>query len=202
MLRYDQSPASNSIDFEFSVDEKVGRSPMNTSANSAISAVGLGSTASSSKAVLAALRALQDKIRRLEVEKTQALDDAAQLRSQLKAQEIETDHAKERDTLHQQKSLQEARIRYETVLAEKTDMEAKIYQLQQHNHNIEQELESVKAKNRTLEATHTSSADKLADLEDQITHLEKELQGSRQKEKGMKRMHGFVLSKSLICFAC
>ena len=34
-------------------------------------------TASSSKAVLAALRALQDKIRRLAAERTQALDEAS-----------------------------------------------------------------------------------------------------------------------------
>lgn len=186
MLRYDPR-SSDTIDFEFSRDEKGARSPLNTSTtsiNSGISAGGLQSTASSSKAVLAALRALQDKIRRLEVEKTQALDDAAQLRSQLKSQEIETEHSKERDALQQQKSLQEARMRYEQVLAEKTDMESKLRQLEQHNHNLEDELESVKAKNRSFEANHSSSADRLADLEDQISRLESDLQRSRQKEKG------------------
>lgn len=43
-------------------------------------------SASSSKAVLAALRALQDKIRRLEQERGAALDEAAQLRHQLQTQ--------------------------------------------------------------------------------------------------------------------
>ena len=171
------------MDFDYSGDDR-GRTAVNSSINSTISPGGLQSTASSSKAVLAALRALQDKIRRLEVEKTQALDDAAQLRSQVKSQEIESEHSKERDTINHQKSLQEARMRYESVLAEKTEMEAKVRQLEKYNHSLEDELELVKAKNREFESSHTSSADKLADLEDQISHLEAELQSSRQKEKG------------------
>jgi septal ring factor EnvC (AmiA/AmiB activator) len=56
-------------------------------------------SASSSKAVLAALRALQDKIRRLESERALALDENAQLRHQIKNQEIETGMVRFRDRL-------------------------------------------------------------------------------------------------------
>ena len=52
-----------------------------------ISAVGSTATGSS-KAVLAALRALQDKIRRLESERAQALDENAELKQLIKQHEI------------------------------------------------------------------------------------------------------------------
>ena len=61
---------------------------LNKSYSSIISSASNGNASSSSKAVLAALRALQDKIRRLETERTQALDESSQLRLQLKNFEI------------------------------------------------------------------------------------------------------------------
>ena len=73
--------------------------------------IGMASVQSqgSSKAVLAALRALQDKIRRLETERAQALDECNHLRNQIRSQEMESEHVKQRDTLNNQKTLLEAK---------------------------------------------------------------------------------------------
>ena len=62
-------------------------------------------SATSSKAVLAALRALQGKIQRLEAEKLSAQDECKHLKSQIRAQEVEAEHIKQRDVLNNQRSL-------------------------------------------------------------------------------------------------
>ena len=140
--------------------------PLNKSFNSTSSSTGIAlqSTASSSKAVLAALRALQDKIRRLESEKAQALDDAAQLRTQLKSLEIENDHARERDALHSQKLLQDARMAYEKVISEKTEMENRLRTLDKQLEKVTSELHSTANENKELEMSKRSGADKLQQL--------------------------------------
>ena len=61
---------------------------LDSSYRSATSANSTSVNTSSSKAVLAALRALQDKIRRLESERSQALDEATDLRQKIKTLDI------------------------------------------------------------------------------------------------------------------
>jgi hypothetical protein len=62
-----------------------------TVANSATSlaTLGLGGSTTSTKAVLSALRALQDKIRRLEAERQSAVDQCARLRSKIQHVELQ-----------------------------------------------------------------------------------------------------------------
>lgn len=79
--------------------------------------------ASSSKAVLAALKALQEKIRRLETEKVQVMDEASTLRNQLRSQEIESEHIRQRDGLYQQKTNQELKIVNDKLMNERNDIE-------------------------------------------------------------------------------
>jgi myosin heavy subunit len=155
------------------------------STSSSTAGIALQSTASSSKAVLAALRALQDKIRRLESEKAQALDDAAQLRTQLKSLEIENDHTRERDALHSQKLLQDARMAYEKVLSEKTDMENRLRTLDKQLEKVTSDLNSAVNENKDLEVSKRSGSEKLQQLENQILEMELKLQESMQKEQGL-----------------
>lgn len=144
------------------------------------------STASSSKAVLAALRALQDKIRRLETEKSQALDDAASLRTQLKSLEIDQEHSRERDALHNQKLLQDARMAYEKVLSEKTDLENRLRMLDKQLDKVNGELQNVVRDNKELENGKKAANEKLQQLENQVIEMELKLQESLQKEQGLK----------------
>ena len=155
-----------------------------TSATSGIS--GFSQSASSSKAVLAALRALQDKIRRLETERASALDEAAQLRSQLKTQEIESEHNKEKDILHSQKSLQEARIAYERVISEKDELEKNLKALRSQNDNGQEHILELREKNKQLEEMKSQSENRLKEMEGHLAKFEEEMHKSQQRESGIK----------------
>jgi hypothetical protein len=186
MLRYDGSPMNTNTSYDFGLDQRDDeQSPLGKSfASIASGGSALHTTASSSKAVLAALRALQDKIRRLEMERTQALDDAAQLRNQLKNQDIEAEHAKERDALQAQKSLHDARLAYEKVLREKEEMESSIALLEKRNIEAEHKLEDLQHQVQVLEGTKSETMSRLQEVESQIIHYETQLQNAQHRETG------------------
>lgn len=144
-----------------------------------------GSQASSSKAVLAALRALQDKIRRLESERSQALDECSQLRHQMKNQEIEAEHSKQRDQLASQKSQQEARNAYERLVHDKTELEQRLVKLEERNKANLATSEELQSKLRALEEEKQSNLFRVKDLETQQKQLEARIQQAEQKEKGL-----------------
>lgn len=166
-----------------------GRAPQmnesfNSSSTSATGVSGFNHSASSSKAVLAALRALQDKIRRLETERASALDEAAQLRSQLKSQEIESEHNKEKDILHNQKSLQEARLSYERVLTEKDDLEKNLKLIRSQNDQVQDQVQELREKNKQLEEMKSQAEQRLAEMETHISKFEGEMEKSQHREAG------------------
>lgn len=134
----------------------------------------------------AALRALQDKIRRLEAERTQALDETTQLKHQLKHFEIEADHNKQRDQLASQKTLQEAKNSYERLLGEKSELEMKINRLEDKNKANQKVLEEFQSKNRFMDEEKHSLTSKLKDLELQQQQLEQRIKNSQIKEKGFE----------------
>jgi chromosome segregation ATPase len=152
--------------------------------HSTMSAISANNSASSSKAVLAALRALQEKIRRLETERAQAFDEATQLRHAIKNQEIEAEHSKQRDNLATQKSLQDAKSMYEKVQSEKTDLEIRLSKLEDKNRTDNRLLEELKLRIRGLEEEKYNGQSRIKDLEDERSQLQFEIQQSTQKEKG------------------
>lgn len=141
-------------------------------------------SASGSKAVLAALRALQDKIRRLESERAQALDDTVQLRHQLKTQEIESEHTKQRDNLASQKSLHEIRSAYERLLSEKTEVEIRLSKLEDRNRDEQQIADDLRTKILRIEDEKHDGLLGIKDLEGARSQIQEQLQLSQQKEKG------------------
>lgn len=141
-------------------------------------------SASSSKAVLAALRALQDKIRRLEMERTQALDETGQLRHQLKNQEIEMEHAKQKDSLSAQRSIQDARNAYERLLTEKTDLEIKVARLEDRNRDVRMQSDDMQEKIRGLEQERHELQGRVRDLDSKQLQFDLQMQASQRKEKG------------------
>lgn len=156
----------------------------NTSYNTAQSLASSANGSSSSKAVLAALRALQDKIRRLEAERSQALDETAQLRLQLKNQEIEADHMKQKENLNAQKSLHEVKSAYDRLLTEKTDMEVRLAKLEERNRSAQHVAEDLQAKIKALEDEKQSSLQRARDLEHQQQNYDLQIKNAQQKEKG------------------
>jgi hypothetical protein len=216
MLRYDQSSAkkpSSSLDegdtdyFNYFDEGSQGVSHTNvdTSFSSATSGMsGFNHSASSSKAVLAALRALQDKIRRLETERASALDEAAQLRSQLKSQEIESEHIKEKDILHNQKSLQEARMAYERVIAEKDDLDKSLKLVRTQNDQVQAHIAELRDKNKQLEEMKAAAEQRLVEMEGHIAKFEAEVEKSKHRESGIVLWSAVEcrLQGSLHCDVC
>lgn len=150
-----------------------------------------GNSSSSSKAVLAALRALQDKIRRLETERAQALDEVTHLRMQLKNQEIEAEHHKQRDQLGSQKSLQEARSIGERLSQDKAELELKLQKLEEKAHSSQLASEDLQMKVRMLEEEKHASQLKIRDLEHAHSQFELQIRGAQQQEKGTSNFYAF-----------
>ena len=142
-----------------------------------------GST--SSKAVLAALRTLQDKIRRLEIERTEALHETNELRAQLQNQELDHEALKQRDTVSAQKNLTEARAAYDRLVAEKTELEIKLGRLAERNKEAQSTSEELATKIRQLEEDKHVGALKTKELEAHHRHLESQIQQVQQKEKDL-----------------
>lgn len=159
----------------------------NKSFQSMLSATSLtsGNASSSSKAVLAALRALQDKIRRLESERSQALDEVTQLRMQLKDQEIESEHQKQRDQLTTQKSLQDAKVSQERLQQEKTELEVRVQRMEDKIRLSQQSSEELQTKIRVLEDEKHSANLRIREMEHAHHQMEQQIKSAQIKEKGM-----------------
>ncbi len=143
--------------------------------------------ASSSKAVLAALRALQDKIRRLESERSAAIDETAQLRHQLKNLEIESEHVKQREILSSQKTLHEARNAYEKLLNEKSELEIRISKLEEKNENNKITMDELYVKVKSLEDERRTGLERIKVLENEHDILSNTIHDAQQKEKELAR---------------
>ncbi len=141
-------------------------------------------TTSSSKAVLAALKALQDKIRRLETERSQALDEITTLKLQLKNQEIDYENNKQKEILNQQKILQDNKLNYDHLLQEKQDLESKISKILDKNSSITDLSNNLQMKIQMLEEEKLSLVKKSKDLENENAELELQIKQSQLHEKG------------------
>ena len=145
------------------------------------------SSASSSKAVLAALRALQEKIRRLEAEKTQALDECQTLRSQKKSLEVDMEHERQRELLTQQKANQESRIGIDKLMSEKTDLEHKLNVLEERKNTSQMKAEELVLKIQALEGEKNSAVLKLQELEATKGQIEKQFIVVQDREKQLTK---------------
>lgn len=159
----------------------------NKSFHTVLSATSLtgGNASSSSKAVLAALRALQDKIRRLESERSQALDEVTQLRLQLKNQEIESEHQKQREQLTMQKSMQDAKVSQERLQQEKMELEVRVQRMEDKIRLSQQSSEDLQTKIRVLEDEKHSANLKIREMEHSHHQMEQQIKSAQIKEKGI-----------------
>lgn len=171
-----------SSEFTNGFSEEHHGTPLNKSYDSQYSST---SNPTSSKAVLAALRALQDKIRRLETERGQAIDETAQLRHQLKNQEIEAEHVKQRELLSTQKNLNEARHSYDRLLSEKTEIEIRVSKLEDRNRISQATADELQTKIRGLEDEKQNGLFKIKEFESQHLQLQAQLENAQAREKGI-----------------
>lgn len=158
---------------------------LNRSYNSVLSGTSTANASTSSKAVLAALRALQDKIRRLEAERTQALDETSHLKHQLQTQSIEAEHSRQKENLAVQKNLQEARSAYDKMLSEKSELENRAIKMEEKNKMALAQADEMQTKIRFLEEEKHSTALRLKDLEHQHQQLESQIRNTEHKERDL-----------------
>jgi len=158
----------------------------NRSFNSILSASSMASNGtSSSKAVLAALRALQDKIRRLESERSLAVDEVNQLKLQIRNQEIEFGHRKQQDELNTQKTLQEARAANEKIMHDKNGLGVKVSIVEEKNVLLQTQIDDFQKKIKLLEDEKQHLSFCLKEYELQQARLEEDIKQSQSKEKGL-----------------
>ena len=170
---------------------------LNRSNNSRASSTG-NASGSSSKAVLAALRALQDKIRRLESERAQALDETVQLRYRIKNQEIESEHLKQKDNLIAQKSLHEVRSAHERILTEKTETEIRLSKLEERYREEQQIAADLRSKLHSFDNEKLTSLQLIKNLEVERNLLQDQVQHLQQKENGNFLLRKFWLAR-IVC---
>ena len=140
-------------------------------------------TQGSSKAVLAALRALQDKIRRLEAERAQAVDECNHLRNQIRSQEVEAEHVKQRDTLNNQRSLLEAKSAYDRLTSEKASMQHQLTDLLEKNRDSDRLVNKMKDKIAMLEGEKDGLESRTRDLNEVQEKAEALLEATQRREQ-------------------
>ena len=159
------------------------------------STTSMHSSASSSKAVLAALRALQEKIRRLEAEKTQALDECQMLRSQKKAVEMDIEHERQKELVAKQKHDQDTRLGLDKLLSEKSELEHKLDILEDRRNSAMHNSEEMMLKIQALEEDKSSALTKLNELETLQRNLEKQFLGALEREQEIMKTLNWETTK-------
>lgn len=144
--------------------------------------VALCGNATSTKAVLSALRALQDKIRRLEAERQSAVDQCAQLRS--KIQQVETDSQKYLDIeVHRAKELSaEQNSTIKQLTADKAGLELRLSRHEEERKALYRQIEHLRDRAAELELSQRASAAKSVTHQTRATQLHDDLKLAEQRE--------------------
>eukprot|EP01041_Mallomonas_annulata_P007496 gene7496-15337_t len=151
------------------------------------SAMTFSSSASSSKEVLVASRTLQDKIRRLETERSQALYETEQLRNHVSNLEIESEHKKRKDVLEYQRSLQEIRNIIDKLSADKDELESRIVKIEEKSLDSRTEFKVLMSRIKTLEHEKILSETRTSDTEKDSQNLKQQLIAAQQREKDLSQ---------------
>ena len=147
----------------------------------------VGQVAGNSKAVLAALRALQDKIRRLDTERAAALDEAQVLRQQVKQMELEMEHSKQRDALASQRVLQEARVQQERLFADRADLEVRLARSEDRTREQSRQIVELEAQVQLLADDKVRAEGAGREAEGRARELDERLAQGVAREKGDQR---------------
>jgi len=175
MYRYSDSGAEPVIGMDEGVEDP---NELNLS-----SSMSMQTSQSGSKAVLAALRALQDKIRRLDSEKNTSIDECNQLKAQIKSMEIDFEHLKQRESLINTQAMLEAKSSYDSLKAEKAIQEADYFKMQDAVKEATTNFNRVKLQLESTESERSALTLRCNKLEVQCTEQDEILQAAHNKER-------------------
>ena len=153
--------------------------------SSASAAVGAGN----SRAVLAALRALQDKIRRLEGDRDAATAEAQRLREELASQAARHDHSLRMAAIAQQERGAASRLAYERLAADKARTDAKLAKAEEQKAALVKETEAGKASAETAESDFRKAEVKARSLRQRLEEVEAQLSQLKKGEFGVFMNH-------------
>lgn len=146
----------------------------------------VGDAGGSSRAVLSALRALQDKIKRLEGERSRALDECKALRGRLEEQEQRLRQQRELD-LASTEARGTAKLAYERVLSEKDALERRAAELAEQKRSLAREVEALRdaaseadAARRSAEAEAAAGGGRLGAAEEELEALRAEVSALKE----------------------
>ncbi|GLD97580.1 hypothetical protein PINS_up006270 [Pythium insidiosum] len=135
------------------------------------------SSAQGSRAVLSALKALQDKIRRLEDEREKLLQELSDVKVKARKREAEAASLEKKLTYELGQSKDAARAAYESMRSEKEELKLELVRFTEQRKALETELQHAER----LAATQASKADDLRNQLQASTEQQRSLSNGRKK---------------------
>lgn len=129
-----------------------------------------------SKAVLSALRALQDKIRRLETEKSVALEEATRVKQEARQKETDLGRDYEQEKLKLQKTINENNLAFESLEQQKTALDLRLVRAEDKISELKQEISYLHEKIGKAE-------ERLEEEKGAVSRLESDLLAEREEKK-------------------
>jgi hypothetical protein len=129
-----------------------------------------------SMAVLSALRALQEKIRRLETERAIALEEATRIRQEAKEQQIDMQRDSDKEKLTLQKTINESRVAYEALEEQKNSGNLRLVRAEEQINEYKKEISYLHEKIGGCE-------ERLSEAREQVSKLEMSLEAKEGESK-------------------
>lgn len=133
------------------------------------------SASKSSTAILSALRALQEKIKRLEKERADAIVENAALRQQNNEVQRHSELQRRKEGLEFQEQCVHIQSAYESLLAEKEAMESKLASSEEKRRSLLQEANRLRARLAVEEDSRRIAEGRMRDMEGRISKMERTL---------------------------
>lgn len=133
------------------------------------------SASKSSTAILSALRALQEKIKRLEKERADAIVENAALRQQNNEVQRHSELQRRKEVLEFQEQCVHIQSAYESLLAEREAMESKLASSEEKRRSLLQEANRLRARLAVEEDSRRMAEGRMRDMGDRISKMERTL---------------------------
>ncbi|CAM9227370.1 unnamed protein product, partial [Hapterophycus canaliculatus] len=135
----------------------------------------------SSNAVLAALKGLQDKVRRLENERRQAVEEAETLKGNIKQRQQEFKHMQELQKLNTQEESAASRLSYERLLADKRVVDIHLDDTERLKQELQEACETARNRGQDAHVAQLAAEVKASILDGRIKQCEDMAQSRKDR---------------------
>ncbi|DBA00978.1 TPA: hypothetical protein N0F65_006239, partial [Lagenidium giganteum] len=138
--------------------------------------------AQGSRAVLSALKALQDKIRRLEEERETHLQELSDVKAQARKREAESSANEKKLAYELTQAKESARAAYDALRAEREELKVEVVKLEERKRSLEAEIQH-------YQSLLNTSSTKSDDLETQLDLAEAQRKRTQAELEEVKKLH-------------